>query len=349
MKQFIFISIGFIVISCMQPLEKSSTKQNYVVKGMINGDVDNVIKVVYGHQIDTIQVENNTFVFQGEVSSPTAFKFELDSLTMSNRFYLESDTLTFDIIIDDIVSENRTFKDFTVKQLSGGTSNELINYSKSLVKSTPKSKANRTLLVSKIDSLIKAYPNHDYFGKLLSELSMNHNLSYNDVRSLLSKLDQDELNSTDMEILEKFQQKRRNFQIGSEIPNYELLTTTESTVPLNSTYAKYNLIQFWNSWCKACLEQHSLLKEVYETYHEKGFEIIGITLDANHEDWSKAVAIEKLPWTNLRIDAGFTGEMATDMGVMDLPEYYLVDEKGRILEINLSFEELQRILDALLK
>lgn len=348
MKKIVIIFISLLLVSCMQTLDKPSTKQNYLVKGTINGEYNDFIKISYDGQIDSVKLNNNTFQFEGEVSSPKAFQFEFDSMTSSEVFYLENDTLIFDVIVDEVELEEKAFNEFDVKQLSGGKTQGLKNYVTSLLKSTSKSKKNRDILLYKTDSLIKAYPNHDYLGKLLSKLSMNQDLLYNDVRSLISKLDVDELNPQDISLLENYQQKRRNFQIGSEIPDYELISITSETENLKPELSKYNLIQFWNSWCEQCKSEQGELLEIYQKYNFKDFEIIGISLNANYEDWISAVSLESVPWKSLRVENGFTGKMPSDMGIIDLPQYYLVDQKGRIIEINLSLDELNSILSALL-
>lgn len=348
MKKIAIIFISLLLVSCMQTLDKPSTKQNYLVKGTINGEFDDFIKIKYSGKIDSVKVTNNTFQFEGEVSSPKAFQFVFDSITSSEVFYLENDTLTFDIIVDKVKLENDTFKDIDVNQLRGGKTQELKSYVSSLLQSTPKSKKSRDLLLYKMDSLIKVYPNHDYLGKVLSELSMNQDLLYNDIRSLVSKMDIDELNAQDVVILEKFKQKRRNYQIGSEIPDYELISITSDSIDLKSKFSKYNLIQFWSSWCERCISQQRELLNIYQKYNFKGFEIIGISLDANHEDWITTLSKKSVPWTSLRVENGFTGDIATEMGIVDLPQYYLVDDKGRIIEINLSLEELNLILSTLI-
>jgi thiol-disulfide isomerase/thioredoxin len=332
----------------MQPLERSLTEQNYLVKGTINGEFDDVIKIKYNDNIDSAKVLNNTFQFEGELSSPTAFRFQFDSLSASQVFYLENDTLRFDIIVDEVIIENDTFQNYQVKQLSGGQSKDLIAYTTSFLKSTPKSKMKRSVIKTKVDSLIKAHPNHDYLGKLLSELSMKQDLLYNDIGSLLSKLDRNELNDTDLKILDNFQEKRKRFQIGSQLPDYELISITSKKELLKSKFSKYNLIRFWNSWCVECKSDTAELKNLYQKYNYKSFEIFDVSIDPNHEDWISAIYEDTFPWTSLRVENGATGNMPSEMGIVDLPQYYLVDQNGRILEINLNMTELDTILNALL-
>ncbi|MFO7745716.1 MAG: DUF4369 domain-containing protein, partial [Psychroflexus sp.] len=255
MKKTFFAILSLALLSCMQPLEKKSTTQNYVLKGTINGEFDDYIKIKYDNQLDSVKVINNMFLFEGEVNSPSAFRFQFDSINSSEVFYLENDTLIFDIIIDEPQLEGDVFKYYNIKQLNGGETPKLKTYLSDFIASTSKSKKNRDLILNKMDSLIKVYPNHDYLGKTLSEMSMKQDLLYNDIRSLVSKLDVDKLSSQDVDILEKYQNKRRKYQIGSQIPSFDLISITGDTIDLKSDFSKYNLIQFWNSWCEKCKDQ----------------------------------------------------------------------------------------------
>lgn len=348
MKKILFIALLPVFISCMQSLEESSTTQNYVVKGTINGDFDEYIKIKYRSKTDSVKVLNNTFEFKGEVLSPTAFQFQFDSINYSDTYYLENDTLVFDIIVDQVELKEEKFINYEVNQLNGGKTKKLKAELKTLLNNTPRSKLNRTVILNKMDSLIKAYPNHDYLGKILSELSIRQDLLYDEVRSLSYKLDTEKLNDQDLILLENYQQKRREFLIGSKIPSYELLNIPSDTVNLETYFSKYNLLAFWSSWCETCISEQEELLKLFQKYNFKGFDIIGISLDANHEDWISFLTVNSTPWPSLRVENGFTGEMPTKMGIVDLPQYYLVDKNGRIIEINLSIDELDTILSVLL-
>ena len=349
MKKLLVISfLGLFFSSCMQPLEQAPSSQKYLVKGTLNGEFDDEIMIRYRSKVDTAEVTNNTFQFKGEVSSPTAFQFVFDSLNSSETFYLENDTLIFDIIVDKVQVDQDTLKTYEINQLNSSHASKIKTDFKSFLKKTPRSKLNRALVSDKIDSLIKAHPNHDYLGQLLLEVSINQDLLYNDVRSLLSQLNKDELRSQDVELLETYQKKRKNFQIGSKINDYQLLNITSDLVDLKSNFKKYNLLVFWNSWCQDCKKQQKQIQKIYENYNFRGFEVISISLDTNQKDWISSVTSLSMPWTSLRAANGFTSPIASEMGIVDLPQYYLVDERGRILEINLSHSELDTILNALL-
>ena len=347
-KIILFLLASVIFTACMQPLEQTASTQNYLIKGTLNGDFGDSIAIRYRSQLDSTVITNNTFQFEGEVSSPTAFRFEFDSLNSSETFYLENDTLLFDIIIDQIQIENDYYNSYQVRQLDGGNTAQLKTYSDSLLENTLNSKINRNLIANKIDSLIKSNPNHDYLGQLLLQTSTNQVLLYNELRTLIGKLDKEELNPEDVNLLEASLEKRKKFQIGSKIPDYKLLNIANDEESLAKNFNDYNLLVFWSSWCEHCKTKQKEIQSIYEKFKFKGFEVISIALNTNQNEWISSVTELSMPWKSLRIENGFTGDMASEMGILSLPQYYLVDQNGRILEINLSTDELKTILSALL-
>lgn len=349
MKYVILLCISFVLGSCMQPLEKTSSTQKFLVKGSINGDFSGPLVIKYDQKMDTLNIENNSFSLKGEVNSPKAFRFVFDSLNTSEVFYLENDTLIFDLIIDESSLEDSLLKNHIINQIHGGETPQLRRYIKDLLATTPKSKSNRDLLHNTMDSLIKAHPNHDYLGKVLSELSMSQDLLYNDIRSLISEMDIDFLNPEDVAVLENYQHKRRKFQIGSQLPDFKLQTLSGEKQALKTNLSTYTLLSFSNAWCDACESKQEQLMDIYKRFKYKGFEIVDISVDTNEEDWKRKLFKSPVPWKVLRVEGGFTGPLPTEMGIIDLPQYYLVDASGRIVEINLSVNELHTILKALLK
>ena len=59
---------------------------------------------------------------------------------------------------------------------------------------------------------------------------------------------------------------------------------------------KYTLIDFWASWCSPCCAEMPMLKKIYNKYHKKGFNIIGISLDSDPAKWKESIKRLELPW-----------------------------------------------------
>lgn len=106
---------------------------------------------------------------------------------------------------------------------------------------------------------------------------------------------------------------------------------------------KYTLIDFWFGTCKPCLLTFPKLKELYSTYHSKGFEIQAIAAEhTKYVNQTKQVIQKyKLPWLNA-LDENRTFSNANK--ITSFPTNYLVDQEGKIIQKDISLEELEKFL-----
>ena len=80
------------------------------------------------------------------------------------------------------------------------------------------------------------------------------------------------------------------------------MTTGLKKVKLSGILRKghYTLVELWASWCGPCRADIPHLKETYERYHGKGFDMVSISIDDDTDAWLKAVKEEGMAWTGLR-------------------------------------------------
>ena len=120
------------------------------------------------------------------------------------------------------------------------------------------------------------------------------------------------------------------------------------TVRLSSFKGKVILIDFWASWCGPCRVANKYLVRLYEKYRKSGFEIFGITLDADKKAWEKAVKQDKLKWTQVIDRGGREGGTAIRFNISQIPTSFLLDKNGKLLARDPDKNELERLLNGLL-
>ena len=109
---------------------------------------------------------------------------------------------------------------------------------------------------------------------------------------------------------------------------------------------KYVLVDFWATWCGPCMQEVPNLKKVYEQYKNKGFEIVGISLDHEQNVWKKVIGEKGMSWTHLYdIDK----KAATFYSVSSIPFTILFDKEGNIIDANLRGSKLEEKLKELIK
>ena len=126
----------------------------------------------------------------------------------------------------------------------------------------------------------------------------------------------------------------------------EVRGTTLAGAPFDwSQYAgKTVLVDFWATWCGPCVQEIPVLKRIYEAYHEKGFDIVAISLDRERGQLEAFVKERELPWTILFEDEG-RNPVADYYGVMGIPQMMLVGPDGKVVSIRARGRVLEELLE----
>ena len=106
----------------------------------------------------------------------------------------------------------------------------------------------------------------------------------------------------------------------------------------------YVLVDFWASWCGPCLREMPNVVANYKKYHEKGFNVVGISFDKQKEPWLAAVERLGMDWPQLSDLKGWESVGAQTYGIRSIPANMLLDEYGRIVDVDLRDEALGETL-----
>lgn len=114
---------------------------------------------------------------------------------------------------------------------------------------------------------------------------------------------------------------------------------------------KVVLVDVWASWCGPCVDRFDIIKGIYEKYHDKGFEVVGISLDDKREDVKSILDRYALPWVNIFFEPkeaegrSFENPLAAKLQISYIPALFLIDKEGKY--IGTDYPDLAKLESAI--
>jgi peroxiredoxin len=136
---------------------------------------------------------------------------------------------------------------------------------------------------------------------------------------------------------------------GAPAPEFMMNDVNDKPVSLSSLKGQVVLIDFWASWCAPCREENPNVVKAYNAYKDKGFTVLGVSLDKGKEEWVKAIADDKLTWTHVSDLKYWDNAAAKLYKVQSIPANFLLDKEGRIIGRDLRGPALEAKLAEVMK
>ena len=356
MKKVIYLFIaGVILSSC-------SSKPHYVVRGEIDGS-DSITFYLQKREagkivsIDSAVSRKGTFTMKsGAVDYPQLIQLVAGNTRKRTSFYLENSEITVKGSLDSLykakITGSKTHDEYM--KLIGSNKSLSDIYSKYIIKYQTASQAgdaaNVAVLQKQIDSIeteminlqknfVKNNPASYVSPSIL--LSLSQDMEAEEIESMVNSLDTSIAALPEIKRLKEKVAVMKTVEVGQKAPDFTSSDVNGKPVALSSKIgSKLLLIDFWAAWCNPCRQENPNVVKVYNEFHKKGFDVFGVSLDNVKEAWVKAIADDKLAWTQVSDLQRGNSAAAILYSVNSIPANFLLDETGKIIARNLRGEAL---------
>ncbi|MEZ4859215.1 MAG: TlpA disulfide reductase family protein [Flavobacteriaceae bacterium] len=369
MKYLLFFASIFLFIAC------NKESNTYTLKGSAMGFQDGTQVFLYqidqNNQtkvIDTLVINNQQFEEKfPKMEGTTLQLLKVENSSNNIVFFVENENLSAQLYADSIAAS----------YVTGGRQNELYNEFTKTVKGfvAEKIALNKEFQTAQVaqdqeqmqalrqQNLAIAAKEKDYKRNfvmsntnslfsmmLLSELFQQKEFTAEEATEILGKLTPSMATNPVVVQLKNNIEAAKKADIGGVAPNFEAPTPSGDMLSLNETLGKYTIIDFWASWCRPCRMENPNVVKVYEKYHDKGLNIISVSLDreGQKDRWIQAIEDDKMDWYHVSNLMFWQDPIAQQYNIRSIPATFLLDEKGNIIDKNLRGPALEARIAKLL-
>lgn len=368
--------VAFIIASALAIVSCNNLKDNeFVISGTANG-IANGKKVFIEIQTETGSLAKDTAVV-------TDGKFELRGITETvdlGFVRFESEQINLPVILEEGKITLNIVKDSLHKSTLGGTPNnekfQKFNTESRVIseKVLKFEKDNGPVMqqaqmaqdTATVNRLMKEYQKfqnemNEYSKKfikenkdaylsvlLLENFLMRQYLTADEVKTYFDGLDKSLHETKSGKKIKTALDAMTAIVVGKPAPNFSAPSPEGKTISLKESLGKVTIIDFWASWCGPCRAENPNVVALYNEFHPKGLNIIGVSLDKDAAKWKDAIAKDGLTWLQVSNLKFWDEPIAKQYNVQSIPATFILDAKGNIVAKDLRGDALRAKVQELL-
>jgi peroxiredoxin len=306
--------------------------------------------------IDSVVSKNGNFKMEGKVEYPDMVTLTAMNTGKRMAFFLENSKIEITGKLDSLANAKVTgsktqdeynsflssMKGLSDKSVALFKDYQIAGQANDTAKQSSLEKE-RNAIESEMTKMAKDYIKNNpasYFTPLLLA-SMSSEMEPDEIEAGINSLDTNVAKVQVIKDLKERTQAVKKVAVGQKAPDFTMNDVNGNPVSLSSKIgSKLLLVDFWAAWCHPCRMENPNVVKVYNEFHKKGFDVLGVSLDRSKEDWIKAIADDKLTWTHVSDLQYWDNAAAKLYAVGSIPANFLLDENGTIIATNLREDDL---------
>lgn len=366
------IAVGILFAACI--VACNSAPEGYTINGTLRGEIENGTQVFLKTtdslrssmvEVDTALVENGLFTFSGKSDVPQLHYLLIDGIRGNSPIILENGEITFKAQKDSLpfaelrgTNQNDLFMGYLEESRRFASMSRTFNADFRKANTARDTAAVEALRIEYLElqekaksfelDFVRENPDALITALILEKIASMKSLPFKEVDSLYDALSPEVKASRPGQRMKKELDKSRATAIGTKAPAFSGPTPDGQSLALNEVKGKLTLVDFWAAWCKPCRMENPNIVSVYEKYKDKGFNVVGVSLDRKKEDWLGAIESDGLDWNHVSNLEYFRDPIAELYNVNAIPAAFLLDENGVIVAKDLRGSALEETVARLL-
>lgn len=375
-SRFSILCLILLIFGCES---KNSSGKEYIIKGQAEGIYNGVRVYLKTSEVgqnsrvtDTAIVVNEFFEFKGTIEAPQMRILSVNGIAGQTALVLEPGETQAVIYKDSIYKSiakggdnNRVFTDYKkgyqliidrisrlqkeymlskddpeavneIQKRNKSMRSELKDYGLNFIKSNSGSDFSLILLdvITEQKGFNAALAEEVFKNMPIALLKKPYN------KNLTQKISfkiQNEINKMDI-------------TVGVKAPDFTAPNPEGEMLTLSEIIGEVTILDFWASWCKPCRVENPNIVRIFNKYHEKGLEIISVSLDREGQKsaWVSAIEKDNLDWYNVSNLKFWQDPIAKLYNISSIPATFVLDRDGKILATRLRGKELEAKIAELL-
>jgi peroxiredoxin len=373
-NKWIYLIVGAMVfnLSVLAQVKKTKKSSKYFLYGKIDGLKNGKIYLSCNQDditfLDSTSVKDGKFNFTGTIREPMLYILKIAEARNQTTLFLEPGKIYFTAKIDSLdkmsvtgSASNDQWREWCKKwgkiasqagpmyqRIDSATQHDKVKASEEERKIFDEGMASLNAQTDKaVIEFIKKYPQSPVAPFIIYDRYISFPNPEMTAKSF-SLLGERAKRSLYGKKIAEYQRISLKTGIGAT-PDFALADTAGKTLRLSDLKGKYVLVDFWASWCAPCRKENPNVVEAYKKFHDKGLDIVGVSLDTKKDAWLKAINHDGLTWFHVSDLKGWDGNIEKELGIKVVPTNFLLDKNGKVIAKNLREEALQKKLEELLK